>query len=54
MIENLSDNISEKFLSIKLKIEGYTAVSASVILLRYKMQPKPPLVISRVSNTIGE
>ena len=40
-IKNVPEKISKKFPCIILNIEGYTAVSASVILLLSKMQQKP-------------
>ena len=42
-IGHLFENILKKFHCIRLNIEGYTAVPASVILLLYKRQQKPPM-----------
>ena len=41
-IKNVSEKISKKFPCIKLNIEGYTAVSASVIFPLSRMQQNPP------------
>ena len=41
-IKHESENIFKNFSFVKLNIEGYNAVSASVILLLSKMQQKPP------------
>ena len=41
-IVHLFENILKKFHCIRLNIEGYTAVPASIILLFSKMQQKPP------------
>ena len=42
-IGHLFENILKKFHCIRLNIEGYTAVPASVILLLYKRQQQPPM-----------
>ena len=41
-IKHESENIFKNFSFVKLNIEGYNAVSASVILPLSKMQQKPP------------